>query len=393
MMMDMRNCCKPCLIFLSVLLMLTDGCRKTYNPPAIQVHPHFLAVDGFINTGARAISSFTLTRSRNLLDSDADIFEYNAQVSIHSSDGNSFSLLDTFGTGIYSSGPLTLDTTRMYQLVIITADGNVYASDLVPPKPAPPVDSVNWTLGVNPGTDVQVVRIYVSSHDPKNATHYYRWDFLEIYEHKSLLQTFWGESNGYMFPFQPPDNIHVCFTTVPSASILLGSSIALSQDVISHAFITELQQNDRKMDIGYSILVRQYPLTADAYNYWLNVQHNSQSLGGLYDLQPSQISGNIHSITQPADSVLGYVTAGSVSENRLFISNKSLYGWRSNPFYSCPLKVTGINAQNYLIYDYPDTTYAPYYYSGAGLVIAPKICVDCRADGGGTTIKPDYWPE
>ena len=391
--MNIRNCCKPCLIFLSVLLILSEGCRKTFNPPAIRLHPHFLAVDGFINTGIQAISSFTLTRSRNLSDSDADIYEFNAQVSIRSGNGDNYSLVDTFGTGVYSSGPLTLDTTKMYQLFIATTDGNEYLSDPVHAKSAPPVDSVTWILGVNPGTDNQVVRIYVNGHDPENATHYYRWDFLETYEHKSILQTFYGLSGQYMYPFQPPDNIHVCYTTVPSASILLGSSIALSQDVISHAYITELQQNDRKMDIGYSILVRQYPLTADAYNYWLTVQHNSQSLGGLYDLQPSQISGNIHSISQTADSVLGYVTAGSVSENRLFISNKSLYGWRSNPFYSCPLKVTGINAQNYLYYDYPDTSYAPYYFSGAGLVIAPKICVDCRSDGGGTIIKPDYWPE
>ena len=57
------------------------------------------------------------------------------------------------------------------------------------------------------------------------------------------------------------------------------------------------------MDVRFSTLVRQYPLDQEAYNYWLTVQKNSQSLGGLFDLQPSQIRGNIHGVTNPNDVV------------------------------------------------------------------------------------------
>ena len=44
-----------------VILISTVHCRKAFNPPEIQASNHFLAIDGFINTGANAVSTFSLT--------------------------------------------------------------------------------------------------------------------------------------------------------------------------------------------------------------------------------------------------------------------------------------------------------------------------------------------
>jgi len=49
---------------------------------------------------------------------------------------------------------------------------------------------------------------------------------------------------------------------------------------------------------------------------------------------------------------------------------------------------------NLLIYNYPDTSYGPYHFSGdfiISLVVAPKSCMDCRYQGG-VNIKPSFWP-
>ena len=48
--------------------------------PLLKPANHFLAVDGFINTGSFAITRFTLTRSLNLLDSVPNLPELGAQV-------------------------------------------------------------------------------------------------------------------------------------------------------------------------------------------------------------------------------------------------------------------------------------------------------------------------
>ena len=87
------------------------------------------------------------------------------------------------------------------------------------------------------------------------------------------------------------------------------------------------------MDTKYSILVRQFPLDAESYTYWLSIQKNSQSLGGLFDLQPGQVNGNIHSVTHPGEPVIGYVSASGVQEQRIFIENHNyLPGWHVKPF-------------------------------------------------------------
>src|SRR5580692_4434723 len=94
-----------CLMLLLSTALAT--CREPYAPPAITNPNRFLVVDGFINTGANTITTFNLSRTRNLGDSTVKgIPELNAQISIIGSNGNVYPLTDPAGAGIYSSTPL-----------------------------------------------------------------------------------------------------------------------------------------------------------------------------------------------------------------------------------------------------------------------------------------------
>lgn len=365
-------------------------CRKPYNPPAIKANNHFLAVDGIINTGPFSSSSITLTRSLNLLDTVPDIPELNAQVLIQNENGAIFPLTDTGANGVYVSVPLNLDPSKKYQLSITTSDGNKYLSDLVTPKTAPPIDSLTWQLVNDPVTAAQAINVFVNAHDPANNTRYYRWEFIETWQNRSVYQTFWGLKNDTIYFLESGESTYNCWSSAHSNSILLGSSVNLAADVISQAQIASFQQNDPKMDVKYSMLVKQYPLDFEAYTYWLTIQKNSQTLGGLFDVQPAQIVGNVHSITNPNNPVIGYVSASSIQEMRLFINNP---GWKSNPLTYCPFDTIPVNPVNELIYTYPDTSFALYYYlSGFPpfMLLTKKECLDCRYNGG-TNIQPPFW--
>ena len=61
---------------------------------------------------------------------------------------------------------LTLNTSEKYRLVIHTSDGQQYASDYVPFKITPPIDSLGFSQ------DSANVAILVSTHDPSNGTRY-----------------------------------------------------------------------------------------------------------------------------------------------------------------------------------------------------------------------------
>ena len=371
----------------------TVMCRKPYEPAAIKASNHFLAADGVINTAAYSPSRFILSRSLNLLDSVTDLPELGAEVLIQSADGASFPLIDTGANGIYVSAPLTLDPSQKYRLAITTNTGNKYLSDAVTPKTSPPIDSLNWQLAMDANLATEALHVFVNAHDPTNNTRYYRWEYVETWQNASPLETFWGLKNGLEYPIFTNESTHNCWSTGNSTAILLGSSINLSSDVISQALIASFAKDDPKMDIEYSILVKQYPLDLEAYNYWLTVQKNSQSLGGLFDVQPAQINGNIHGVTNPKDPVVGFVSASSIQEQRMFISNKNLPGWKSNPIFNCPITLIGTDPNNALIWNYPDTSYQLYYFvSGPPPImkITYKNCLDCRYNGG-TNIKPPFW--
>jgi len=380
--------------FLLIFLMMFS-CRRVYEPPVIKGNNHFLAVDGFIYTGNGVSTMITLSRSVNLDEAGLNLPELNAQVTIQSSGGNSYNLIDSNGSGIYLSSASNLDTAQQYRLAITTSDGNKFQSDFVSSKPAPPIDSVTWELVDDPLTLQQAVNIYINAHDPANTTRFYRWDYLETYKHLSTYTTAWGESNGMVFPLPTGYDTHNCWSESLSRDILLGTTNTLSQDVVSHIQIVDIQQNDPILDVGCSFLVRQYPLTDKGYTYWLNVQKNSQSLGGLSDLQPAQISGNLHCITDPAITVLGFISASTVQEQRIYISNKSLPGWQSlhvdTTSTNCKIKFAATDPLNTLVYNYLDTSYAPYFFSSGILIVAPKSCLDCRYQGG-TITKPAFWP-
>ncbi|HEY1872725.1 MAG TPA: DUF4249 family protein, partial [Chitinophagaceae bacterium] len=211
---------------LVIIFMITVSfaCRKYYNPPVIEAPNHFLAVDGVVITGLNAVSTFTLSQTRNLDDTATGFLpELNAQLTIQSSSGNSYQLLDTFGTGTYSTAPLSLDVSQSYKLTITTSDNNQYESDFVPSKPAPLIDSVNWVLTNDPVSGEQI-RLYVNAHDANESTRYYRWDFLETYEHIAILKANWYLLNGLVYPYANYDSATIyCYTTLHAHNILLGS--------------------------------------------------------------------------------------------------------------------------------------------------------------------------
>jgi Domain of unknown function (DUF4249) len=377
-------------IYFIVLLMTTSlaACRQAYNPPAITAANNYFVVDGFINIGANAVTTFNLNRSRNLGDSTVTgIPELNAVASIVSSSGASYPLTDTANTGMYSSAPLNLDKTQQYSIAITTSNGQKYSSDPVPCKQTPPIDSLYWQQPSD-------LTIYVNTHDPTGNTRYYRYDYQETWEHDAELSTYWIVVNDTLQAADSTNQKAQCWNTAPSTNIILATSAALAQDIIVAFPVETIPLGDARVDIGYSILVKQYAMTEDAYNYWLLIQKTTQDVGTLFDIQPTQLIGNIHCLTNPSAPVIGFISASSVQQQRINIYPSSLSdNWTHNsPGVNCNTIEIGYNASDFPAFSYPDTSYVPYYFNGPdSLVLAPGFCTNCLYFGG-TTTKPSFWP-
>ena len=377
-------------LLFTFIICVVFTCKKPFQPVLkTVVTNNLLVVDGIVNTAPNAITTIKLSRARSLTDSTYDILpENNASATIESSTGAIYILQQTAGTAAYTSTRLNLDPNQTYRVHVTTSGGSEYMSGFVKVKQAPPVDSITWHQDSG-------VAIYAYAHDVTNNTRYYRWDFTETYQHDATYQISWGAVNGMITKVDPSTvdtYTYHCWTDSNSTSIILGTSAALTQDVISKALIRTVPANDSKIQIRYSILIRQYALTPEAYAYWGIIQKNTQNIGTLFDVQPSQLFGNVSSVTNKDEPVIGFISAGSVQEKRIFIDHLDLTNWQP-PLseMSCPVKTIGHDPNNFLVYDYPDTAWAPYYFSSsAALNITKKECLDCRRQGG-TNIKPVFW--
>jgi hypothetical protein len=247
----------------------------------------------------------------------------------------------------------------------------------------PAIDSVTWKQDKD-------VTLYVDTHDPFNQTHYYRWDYVETWEYHSFFNTIIKyENDTVVYDFN--NSVHVCWKSANSTEIVLGSSVALSSDVISHAKIGTIPQNSQKGSERYSVLVKQYALSLEAYQYWQILQKTSQELGTLFDVQPSQLQGNIHSSSNSSEPVIGYISASTVPEKRIFIDHSSLTDWKEFDGNTCDILGTVPTVPDILHFYFSDGYYSPYYFSGSGAVTYSwTTCLDCRTQGG-TTVKPSFW--
>ncbi|MGH2564835.1 MAG: DUF4249 domain-containing protein, partial [Ginsengibacter sp.] len=364
------------MIYISSILIffanITSGCKKSYNPPAIKVDNKFLVIDGVLVNSPDSPSIFTLSRTIKLTDSTfSSSAETGAVVSVEGKNGENFSFTEQAG-GIYKAGPLILNNSEQYRLKITTTNGDEYQSDYVPVSQTPAIDSITWQQQND-------VTIYANTHDQSNNTKYYRRDFTETWQYRSTYDRTIAETNGIIYYVDSTTQTYNCWSNDVSAEILLGSTVALSQNIISMQPITLISQNDDKIAIRYSILVKQYAITQEAYQYFSILKKNTENLGSIFDAQPTQLSGNIHSVTNPSEVVIGYVTASSVSQQRIFIENSQLNNWPA--VYNgqdCGLKLIPQDPTDFRLYSYTDTSYAPYHFvSPDGIEIAKRSCVDC----------------
>ena len=383
------------------LLIGVNSCVDPFEPEVKDIPESFLVVDGFINSNGR--TTIKLSRTVNLSADTIPPAELNAQVYIEEENGVRFPvaqprILTEENKGTYISNRLTLDPAKKYRLQITTANGKQYASDYVTVKITPPIDNVTWQAK-NDG-----LQIYVNSHDATNNTRYYRWKYEETWEFNSAYQSPFEYKDGKLQPLK--DDIFICWKTELSTAIKIGNTARLTQDVVSDYPVNTLPSSTVKLGRKYSILVKQYALSQEEYVYYETLRKNTENIGSLFDPLPTQLTGNVHGLTDASEPVIGYVGARSFTSKRIFIDREELPitwgGYTTGYEYCYPPDTAKIDG---IIYKSLDEVEA-IFESGQifalnpisrrngppttiGYTYSSAQCVDCRLRG--TNVKPDFW--
>ncbi|HZY35832.1 MAG TPA: DUF4249 domain-containing protein [Mucilaginibacter sp.] len=376
--------------YIAVLLLMFIACRKPYDPPVITSNTSYLVVEGEINPGQDS-TVITLSHTVSLSSNITVNPVAGAIVTVVSDQNTSYPLIET-STGNYTSSGLNLDNTHAYRLAIKTSDGKQYQSDLEPVLITPPIDSVGFNIISSAAkTGIQ---LFVNAHDATNQVKYFRWDFNEEWLFYTKYTSNYISNGTAIVPRQPNQNVTYCYTGEQSSDINLASSAKLSQDIIYQNPLVFIPSTSEKIEDKYSILVHQYALTPEAFNFYTNLKKNTEQLGSIFDAEPSSSPGNIHCISNPAEQVIGYVSVSTVSQKRVYILKDQLPQWVPVYPYACYQDTTGKLSGVYIsdLINNPQAYYptigigapVPYRY----LFTSPE-CADCTIRG--TVTPPPYW--
>jgi hypothetical protein len=169
-------------------------------------------------------------------------------------------------------------------------------------------------------------------------------------------------------------------------TVFAASTQLLSENNIYQNKLHYVSDQTPRLSRRYSLLVEQYSLTDQAYNYWEKLAAQSSSSASLYETQPSSSQGNIYSATGD-EKVLGCFYATEIRDKRIFVDYKEVDFPVSA--YTCRLDTLPDNST--FLYD-------RYYFlislnplgAGPPWLAGPDKCFDCTKRGGDNEV-PDFW--
>ncbi|HEV7378356.1 MAG TPA: DUF4249 domain-containing protein [Dyadobacter sp.] len=367
-------------LILILLIVSLYACIEEFSPPEMNSDERYLVVDGFLNAGNEE-SRIELRLSQNTNDNSSPLTETGATIIVEEESGSSYTFAE-ISDGVYTLPPITVNPSGRYRLNITRRSGQKYLSEFVTVSQTPPIDSINYRYDA--GRDAMVIQ--TNTQDPAGKTRFYRWKFEETYQYRSAYYSsliYNAQTNKIDFR---REDINLCWGTKKSTGIILGSTIKLSSDIIKDLPINIVPISTNKFLIKYSILVKQYGLTQEEFEYWTSLSKSTQGTGSLFDPQPSQVTGNIKNVANNKELVFGYFSAAKEESRRIFMAPGRGQYPRCDPPDTLSVAEFMINpsAFSYLLHYHGDRS--------DSLILSSYGCVDCRAQGG-TTVKPSFWED
>ncbi len=310
-------------------------------------------------------------------------YEQNANVSIVDNLGNSYSFAEA-EPGLYISiSEFAAQNGIEYTLTIDTQDGDSYRSRPEGFTSTAVLENVYAERNSNDLGD-EGLTLYVDSKGNDTGAKYYRYTYDETYK---IIAPEWKPEDFKLTNYDPcalPEITYdleiierdesegkVCYNTVGSTEIIQGSTVDFQENAIAHFPIRFINRNNFIITHRYSILVRQYVQTQDAYSYYQALNDFSASESIFSDVQPGFLNGNIDILGDGEKNVLGYFEVASVNEKRIFFNYEDFFPNEPLPDYPVACFVTS-----------PPLEHISYCFTGDPGPLCPLSIVESVSAGG-----------
>jgi hypothetical protein len=306
-------------------------------------------------------------------------------VSITDNQENTF-FLNEFEPGNYRVwiGQDYLYHGNSFRVNVTTPTGIQIISNFDEMPEGPDIDSIYYIRKdiptTNPDKPLQGIQFYLNLDGKNTNCHFYRWDIIETWEHHAVFpkSLYWNMKNVVII--NPSDFSRMyCWTTQDLQKIYTLSTENLSQNTFRMYKLHFVDNTTQRLTYCYSLLINQYTLSREAYTYWNNLRINSNEQGGLYEIQPLHVIGNLRCTSNPELEVLGFFSATSLSTKRIFVRNVQNLDILYPNCHHGPAGRLDKSAPVYLM------------MIDGEMEALEDDCVECDKHGG-STVKPDFWP-
>src|SRR5690606_17190553 len=356
-------------LYILLSLLIFEGCVEPFEFEN-ETYEDVLVVEATL-TNEEKHHEVLLSRTFPLDGSEA-FAEHGARVSIQDDNGNQFDFNESSPGRYVSSYPFSAGEGRLYTLEITTGNGKNYTSDASGFTGTASIESIYGMLSQNQEGELGVDILINSTGNQENSG-YYRYEYTETYKilsryfkYREAIVNSYGEIQVVEKTIQ--DN--TCFNTGESNEILLSNSTSLNQDRVVGSFLKFIRQDNPIFANRYSMLVKQYGISREAFSFYQSLKELSESESLFSQIQPGFLPGNMVSLDDPDEYVLGFFSVASVTESRVFFNYTDFYNpvEHQRPHFAdpCHLETFRTPADTLIIKDYAQSEqYRLYSYDPA----------------------------
>lgn len=372
------------------LVVVMVACEESFDPQLKPSTQRLLVVDGMI-TNEPPPYTVQLSYSSDLKNPML-IPATEFQVWVQDDQGTVIPFTQMW-PGTYSSaadGPAGIPG-RTYRLMLTSFDGRQYVSapETLPLPVA--IESVDYQIETiepdNLPYSLTGLQFYLTTQPASTDSTYFVWQLTEAYKYQADFKLNYLYSGGLQLVFNT-DSLRTCYKSQLVEELYLFDASRQSVPQVVDFPLNFVSTETRAFTFRYSLLVRQFSITATAFDFYRLVQEQNNSAGQLFTRQPFQIKGNITAVDVADETVLGLFMAASITEKRVFVDRPLQYFEWHYP--QCD--VYDYDAYKF-IWTYPPESWPLLVTRGPnGLALPSTFCIDCRQQGG-TLEKPDFWED
>ena len=396
------------LFCLSLIISLLVGCVDKYEITQTNNESLLVVEATLINQLGPQIIKLSRTIP---LNSDEPVYVNDAQVWVEDGNQNIYVFTITeMGNYVSDSNFQTIEG-ETYVLHITTTDGFNYVSSAEVAPPTSEIENLSTQFQTLNGEEG--IQVLVSSSPGEGL--YFKYDYEETYKvvapfYNALdfkIENVTGDISNieYDIVLQPKEeNLRTCYSTKYSTSINQASLNELDVNAVIDFPVRFIDKNNEIIRERYSILVTQYVQNFEAYNFYKKLKELGITENLLVENQPGFIQGNIISLENPDESVVGFFQVSSVSSSRIFF-DYSEFGLLRPPYFTeCNFQYdldyndnTTLDQDKneryfmYTIFTQEEPSYL--YVEGADSIYSfvTASCGDCSRIS--STIIPEFWED